>query len=157
MTVALERGEWSAARPCRTLPPVKTRYPFYRRLGGFQGRSGRAENLVPTGIRSRTDQPIAHSLHRLSYPAHTRIKYYPKCHNAYHDLGTLLTPLAITQGLAYTLVWIIFAIMTVCLFLIPLLYTSNKTELQSVRTFFYWIVPSLHNIQITVANLQLVN
>jgi len=72
-------------------------------------------------------------------------------------LGTLLTPLAITQGLAYTLVWIIFAIMTVCLFLIPLLYTSNKTELQSVRTFFYWIVPSLHNIQITVANLQLVN
>jgi len=44
------RGEWSAARPGRTLPPGKTRYPFYRRLGGTQGRSGRAENLVPTGI-----------------------------------------------------------------------------------------------------------
>ena len=43
------RGEWSAARPGRTLPPGKTRYPFYRRLGGPQGRSGRAENLVPTG------------------------------------------------------------------------------------------------------------
>ena len=28
------RGEWSAARPGRTLPPGKTRYPFYRRLGG---------------------------------------------------------------------------------------------------------------------------
>jgi len=53
MTAALEGGEWSAARPGRTLPPGKTRYPFYRRLGGPQGRSGLAENLVPTGIRSR--------------------------------------------------------------------------------------------------------
>ena len=43
----------------RTLPPGKTRYPFYMRLGGPQGRSGRAENLVPIGIRSRTVQPIA--------------------------------------------------------------------------------------------------
>jgi len=41
------RGEWSAARPGQTLPPGKSRYPFYRRLGGPQGRSGRAENLVP--------------------------------------------------------------------------------------------------------------
>ena len=48
----------SAARPGRTLPPRKTRYQFYWGLGGPQGRSGRAENLVPTGIRSRTFQPI---------------------------------------------------------------------------------------------------
>ena len=59
MTAALERGEWLAARPRCTLPLGKTRYPFYRRLGGPQGRSGRAENLVPTGIRSRTVQPLA--------------------------------------------------------------------------------------------------
>jgi hypothetical protein len=58
MTAALEGGEWSAARLGRTLPPGKTRYPFYRRPGGPQGRSGRAENLVPTGIRSRTVQPV---------------------------------------------------------------------------------------------------
>ena len=58
MTAALEGGEWSAARPGRTLPPGKTRYPFYKRLGGPQGRSGRAKNLVPTGIRSRTVQPV---------------------------------------------------------------------------------------------------
>ena len=57
MTAALEGGDWSAARPGRTLPPGKSRYPLYRRLGGPQGRSGRAENLVPTGIRSRTVQP----------------------------------------------------------------------------------------------------
>jgi len=35
----------------------KTRYPFYMKLGGLQGRSGRAENLVPTGIRSLSVQP----------------------------------------------------------------------------------------------------
>ena len=58
MTAALQEGEWSAARPGRTLPPGKTRYPFYRRLDGPQGWSGRAENLVPTGIRSRTVQPV---------------------------------------------------------------------------------------------------
>ena len=38
--------------------PGKTRYPFYRGLCGAQGRSGQAENLVPTGIRSRTVQPV---------------------------------------------------------------------------------------------------
>jgi len=70
MTAALEGGEWSAARSGRTLPPGKTRYPFYSRLGGPQGRSGRAENLVPTEIRSRIVQPVAQSLYRLSYPAH---------------------------------------------------------------------------------------
>ena len=58
MTAALEGGEWSAARPGRTLHPGKTRYQFYRRLGGPQGRCWRAENLVPTGIRSRTVQPV---------------------------------------------------------------------------------------------------
>jgi len=58
MTAALERGEWSAAGPGRTLPPGKTRYPLYRILGGPQGRSGRAEYLVRTGIRSRTVQAV---------------------------------------------------------------------------------------------------
>ena len=71
MTAALEGAEWSAARPGRTLPPGKTRYPFYRRLGGTQGRSGRAENLVPTG-NSIPDRPArSQSLYRLSYRAVT--------------------------------------------------------------------------------------
>jgi hypothetical protein len=70
MTAVLEGTEWSAARPGLTLPLGKTRYPLYSRPGGPQGRSGRAENLVPTGIRSRTVQPIAQSLYQLSYPAH---------------------------------------------------------------------------------------
>ena len=44
--------------PAALYPLGKTRYQFYRRLGGPQGRSGRAENLVPTGIRSQTVQPV---------------------------------------------------------------------------------------------------
>ena len=67
MTAALEGSEWSAARPGRTLPPGKSRYPFYRRLGGPQGRYGRAENLVPTGIRSRTVQPVVSYEHMKGY------------------------------------------------------------------------------------------
>jgi len=55
---ALEWGEWSAACPGRTLPPGKTWYPLYRRLGGPLGWSGGAENLVSTRIRSRTVQPV---------------------------------------------------------------------------------------------------
>jgi len=58
MTAALEVGEWSATRPGRTLPLGKTRYPLYRRLGGPQGQSGRAQHPVPTGIRSQTVQPV---------------------------------------------------------------------------------------------------
>jgi len=71
MTVAVEGGEWSAARPGRTLPPGKTRYPLYRRLGGPQGRSGQTENLVPTGIRSPTVQRVVQSLYRMSHPTHS--------------------------------------------------------------------------------------
>jgi len=71
MTAALEGGEWSAARPGRTLPQGKTRYPFYRSLGGSQGRSGRSENLAPHRD-SIPDRPArSQSLYRLSYPAHS--------------------------------------------------------------------------------------
>ena len=42
------------------LPPVKTRYPLYRRMCGPQAQvwTG-AENLAFTGIRSPTVQPVA--------------------------------------------------------------------------------------------------
>jgi len=50
ITTALEGGEWSAACPGHTLPPGKTQYPFYRRLGEPHGQSGQAENLAPTMI-----------------------------------------------------------------------------------------------------------
>jgi len=72
MAAALEGGKWSAARPGRTLPPEKTRYPLYRRLSGPQGR---AENLILTGIRSRTVQPVvSRYTDRATRPTHARHK-----------------------------------------------------------------------------------
>jgi hypothetical protein len=42
------------------LPPGKTWYPLYRRLGGPQSRSGRVrKNSPPTGFDPQTVQPVA--------------------------------------------------------------------------------------------------
>jgi hypothetical protein len=59
MTAALEGGEWSAARLSRTLPPGKTRYPLYKRLGEPQGWSGQVRKISPSpGFDPRTAQPV---------------------------------------------------------------------------------------------------
>jgi len=72
------RGWVVSSTPRRTLSPGKTRYPFYRRLDGPQGRSGRAENLVSTGD-SIPDRPArSQSLYRLSYRAHAVKESYSK-------------------------------------------------------------------------------
>ena len=52
------RGWVVSSTPRPHFNPRKTRYPLYRSLGGRQGRSGRAENLVHTGIRSQIFQPV---------------------------------------------------------------------------------------------------
>ena len=60
MTTGLEGGEGSASYPGRSLPPRKTRYPLYRRLGGPQGRSGQVRKISPPpGFDPRTVQLIA--------------------------------------------------------------------------------------------------
>ena len=60
MTTALEEVEGSASRPSRSLPPRKTRYSLYRRLGGPQGRSGQVRKISsPPGFDRRTVQPVA--------------------------------------------------------------------------------------------------
>jgi len=54
------------------LPPGKARYQLYRRLGKSQGRSGQMRKISPSpGFDPRTAQPVAQSLYRLSYWAHT--------------------------------------------------------------------------------------
>jgi hypothetical protein len=59
MTTALGGGEGSASRPGRSLPPGKTRYPIYSRLGGPQGRSGHVRKISPPpGFYPRTVQPV---------------------------------------------------------------------------------------------------
>jgi len=48
------------SRPGRSLPPGKTWYPLYRRLGGPQGLSGRVQKIWPApGFDPRTVQPVA--------------------------------------------------------------------------------------------------
>jgi hypothetical protein len=65
------RGEGSASRLGRYLPPGKTRYPLYRRLGGPQGRSVQVRKISPpTGIRSSDFPARSQSLYRLRYPTH---------------------------------------------------------------------------------------
>jgi len=59
MTAAQEVGEWSAARPGRTLPPGKTRYPFYRRLGEPQVRF---ERDSPPGFDPGPSSPYSFAI-----------------------------------------------------------------------------------------------
>ena len=81
---ATRKGWVVSSKPRPHFTPRKTRYPFYRRLGGPQGRSGRAENLVPTGIWSRTVQPVvSRYTDWASGPTHiyiyTHIIFLPTC------------------------------------------------------------------------------
>ena len=69
MTTALERGEGSASRLGRSLPPGKMRYTMYRRLGGPQARSGQMRKNSPQPGIGSPDRPARNqSLYRLSYP-----------------------------------------------------------------------------------------
>ena len=82
MTAALEGGQLSAGRPGRALPPGKTRYPLYRRLGGPQSRSGRVENLAPPGFDPRTVQPV---VSRYTYWATRPTFLTVHCYNVWSD------------------------------------------------------------------------
>jgi len=60
MTMVLGGSEGSASRPGHSLPPGKTWYPLYRRLGGPQGRSGQVQKISPPPwFDPLTVQPIA--------------------------------------------------------------------------------------------------
>ena len=57
---AHRRGWGVSVRPGCSLPPGKTRYPLYRRLGGPQGRSGQVQKILPPpGFDPQTVQPVA--------------------------------------------------------------------------------------------------
>jgi hypothetical protein len=52
------------------LPPRKTRYPLYRRLGGAQGLSGRVRKISHTSeFDPRTFQPVASRYTNWAIPA----------------------------------------------------------------------------------------
>ena len=81
-TSAIDEGGWSTPRPA-ALPPGKTRYPLYRRLGRPRGRSGRVRKIWPTpGFDPQTVQPVASRYTDWAIPAHTRwmlvVKFTPR-------------------------------------------------------------------------------
>ena len=54
------------------LPPGKTGYPLYRRLGGSQDLSGRVRKVSPSpGFDPRSAEPVANRYADWSIPAHT--------------------------------------------------------------------------------------
>ena len=56
------------------LPPGKTRYPLYRRLGGPQDRSGRVRKIsAPSGFDPPIVQPIASRFTNWANPTPTYI------------------------------------------------------------------------------------
>ena len=58
------------------LPPGKTRYPLYRRLGGSQGRSGRVRKISPSpGFDPRTVQPVESRYTNWAIPTHRQTGY----------------------------------------------------------------------------------
>jgi hypothetical protein len=94
MTTALEGGEWSAARPGRTLPPGKTRYPLSRRLGGPQGRSGQVRKIsLPSGFDPRIVHPILPDYNRPNFKRQCLSNFgHSTCHLLWKLLCSLLIP-----------------------------------------------------------------
>jgi len=68
--MAWEGGEGSASCPGRSLPPGKTWYPLYKRLGGPQGQSGQAWKILPPpGFNPWTVHPVAsHYTDQVTWP-----------------------------------------------------------------------------------------
>jgi hypothetical protein len=65
---------WSALSPGRFNRRKETLYPFRRRMGGPQNRSGRVRRMSPPpGFDPRTVQPIASRCIDYSMPAHFRL------------------------------------------------------------------------------------
>jgi len=71
------------------LTPGKTRYPFYMRLVGSQGRSGRVRKISPSaGIRSPDHPARSESLYRLRYPGPSLYHLLRQCMNTSHVTPT---------------------------------------------------------------------
>jgi hypothetical protein len=60
LTTAPEGRERAPSHPGHSLPPGKTQYPLYRKLGGPQAQSGQVQkNSPPPGFDARTIKPVA--------------------------------------------------------------------------------------------------
>jgi len=62
------------------LPPRKTRYPLYKRLGGPLGQFGRVRKISPPpGFDPRTVQPVASLYTAYAIPTHFTYEYIYMC------------------------------------------------------------------------------
>jgi len=80
-TSALERAGGQRHGPA-ALPPGKSRYPLYRRLGGPQGRSGQVQKISPPpGFVCQTIHPIASRYTDCAITGHKVLifKYHMEC------------------------------------------------------------------------------
>jgi len=75
MTAALEGGEWSAARPGRTLPPGKDSVPIVQEAGWAPGPVWTDGNSRPYWDSIPDPPARSQLLYRLSYRAHISIIY----------------------------------------------------------------------------------
>ena len=67
-TSALDGGVGGQRHAPAALPPAKTRYPLYRRLGALQGRFGQVQKISTSpGFDPRTVKFIVSRYTRLSY------------------------------------------------------------------------------------------
>jgi hypothetical protein len=80
------------------LPPGKTQYPLYRRLGGPVWTG--AENLAHTGIRSPDRPDRSTLLYRLSYPSPIVMPYIFRTHFHYFR-HTYVSSIRFSQNTAY--------------------------------------------------------
>ena len=59
------------------LPPGKTWYPLYWRMGGPQGRSGRVRKISPLlGLDPRTVQTVASHYTNWAIPVHRQLMFF---------------------------------------------------------------------------------
>jgi hypothetical protein len=71
LTSAVDEVGWLKSRPGCYTTGKENRYPFYRRLGGPQGQSGRVRKISPPpGFDPQTFQPVASRCTGWAIPPH---------------------------------------------------------------------------------------
>ena len=78
--MALEGGEWSAARPSHTLPPRKDPVPIAQEARWASGPAWTGGKSRPTGVQSPDRPARSQSLYQLSYPAHMYVSVNTEIH-----------------------------------------------------------------------------
>jgi hypothetical protein len=69
LTAELDGGRRLTPRPGRFTPGKESRYPLYKRLGGPQGRSGRAWKISsPPVFEPQTVHPVASRYTKYAVP-----------------------------------------------------------------------------------------